>query len=628
MRKYLNTTDSDWYKQRLTGVIFCAIAAFLILISRLFYLQVIEREEYGRLSQNNCIRLQTIDPQRGLIFDRNGNLLVDNRPSFDLCITLKDAKPVEQTIEKLARHIQVPVEELMSKIATEKGISSYKPIVLKSDIGRDALAAIEVHKFDLPGVEVNVKPLRNYINKKCAAHLIGYLSQISTDELKSPKYQGYSRGDFIGKFGVEKTFEQFLNGRPGGRQVEVNANGQVVRILKMVDAQPGHNIYLTIVEDVQKKAEELLGDRAGAVVAMEPRTGGILAMASSPAFDQNIFVSGMSHEEWDSLNSNPFRPMTNKAIQGEYPPASTYKIVTAIAGLEEGVINENTEFYCPGHYRFGDRVFHCWKRGGHGYVNVVKALAQSCDVFFYQVGEKLGVDRLAFYAKACGLGSSTGICLDHESPGLIPTAAWKKLRTGVPWQAGETLSISIGQGYNLATPLQMLCLTSAIANNGTRYLPFIVKKIETAAGETVFEGGGQIAGQIPVSKKTLDIVEKGLWAVVNNVRGTASIAKIDGIDICGKTGTAQVIGRKKNDNTKDEDRLDHFKSHAWFVAYAPSSDPQIAVAVLVEHGEHGSSAASPVARELIKTYLLKEASGKSELVRNSGNGTREKIPRL
>lgn len=237
--------------------------------------------------------------------------------------------------------------------------------------------------------------------------------------------------------------------------------------------------------------------------------------------------------------------MTNKAIQGEYPPASTYKIVTAIAGLEEGVIDENTEFYCPGHYRFGDRVFHCWKRGGHGYVNVVKALAQSCDVFFYQVGEKLGVDRLAFYAKACGLGSSTGICLDHESPGLIPTAAWKKLRTGVPWQAGETLSISIGQGYNLATPLQMLCLTSAIANNGTRYLPFIVKKIETAAGETVFEGGGQIAGQIPVSKKTLDIVEKGLWAVVNNVRGTASIAKIDGIDICGKTGTAQVIGRKK-----------------------------------------------------------------------------------
>jgi penicillin-binding protein 2 len=541
-----------------------------------------------------------------LILDRNGNLLVDNRPSFDLCITLKDAKPIEQTIEKLSGFIQVPVEELMSKIAPEKGISSYKPVVLKSDIGRDALAAIEVHKYDMPGVEVNVKPLRNYINKKCAAHLIGYLSQISSDELQNAKYQGYGRGDFIGKFGVEKTFERFLSGRPGGRQVEVNANGQVVRVLKTVEAKPGHNIYLTIVEGIQKKAEALLEDRAGAVVAMEPATGEILALASSPAFDQNAFVSGMSHEEWDSLNSNPFRPMTNKVIQGEYPPASTYKIVTAVAGLEEGVIDENTEFYCPGHYRFGDRVFHCWRRGGHGYVNVVKALAQSCDVFFYQVGEKLGVDRLAFYAKACGLGSVTGICLDHESQGLVPTAAWKKNRTGVPWQAGETLSIAIGQGYNLATPLQMLCLISAVANKGIRHRPIIIKKIETADGEIVFEGVSQIAGRLPVSNKTLDIVGKGLWEVVNNVRGTASIAKLDGIDISGKTGTAQVVGRKKNDNTKDEDRLDHFKSHAWFVAYAPSRDPEIAVAVMVEHGEHGSSAAAPIAKELIKAYLLKE----------------------
>jgi penicillin-binding protein 2 len=612
LRKYLNTTDNDWYKQRLTGAIFCVIAAFLVLISRLFYLQVIEREEYGRLSQNNCIRLQTINPQRGLILDRNGNLLVDNRPSFDLCITLKDAKPVEQTIGKLSRFIQVPVEELMSKISPEKGISSYKPVILKSDIGRDALAAIEVHKYDLPGVEVNVKPLRNYINKKCAAHLVGYLSQINSDELQNPKYQGYGSGDFIGKFGVEKTFERFLSGRPGGRQVEVNANGQIVRILKTVEAKPGHNIYLTIVEGIQKKAEELLADRAGAVVAMEPATGEILAMASSPAFDQNAFVSGMSHEEWNSLNSNPFRPMTNKVIQGEYPPASTYKIVTAIAGLEEGVIDENTEFYCPGHYRFGDRVFQCWKRGGHGYINVVKALAQSCDVFFYQVGERLGIDRLAWYAKACGLGSETGICLDHESQGLVPTAAWKKLRTGISWQAGETLSICIGQGYNLTTPLQMLCLISAVANNGIRHRPIIIKKIETADGEIVFEGVSQIAGPIPASKKTLDIVGRGLWEVVNNVRGTASIARLDGINISGKTGTAQVVGRKKNDKTRDEDRLVHLKPHAWFVAYAPSDDPEIAVAVLVEHGEHGSSAAAPIAKELIKAYLLKGEPVKSD----------------
>jgi penicillin-binding protein 2 len=605
--KYLKTADSGWYRQRLTGVALCVVAVFILLIARLFYLQIIEGEEFRRLSENNCIRLQSIEPPRGLIYDRNGILIVDNRPFFDLTVVLKDARPIEHTIEKLFQYINIPASDLMRKIKHSKGISFYTPVVLKQDIGRDALAVIEAHKFDLSGVGVKVRPRRYYINRRSAAHLIGYLGEINSNELKSGKYSGCRAGDFIGKFGVERAYEDFLRGKHGGRQVEVNATGQVVRILETVEAQAGHNIFLTIDQPLQQKAEELLEGVAGAVAAMDPTTGDIFAMASSPSFDQNAFVKGMSHKEWNSLISNPFRPMENKAVQGEYPPASTYKIITAIAGIEEGVIDENTTFYCPGYYKYGNREFRCWKKTGHGSVKVIKALAESCDVFFYQVGQKLGVDRLAWYAKACGLGSPTGINLDNEASGLIPTAAWKNRYTGIAWQKGETLSIAVGQGYNLVTPIQMLVLISAVANNGEIYTPSIIKKIETAEGKLVhdvnnFHQNGKLAGRLPVSRQTLELVKKGLWEVVNKRHGTANIAHVDGIDISGKTGTVQLVSRKTGDNTYEEDRTSHLKPHAWFVAYAPSDEPKIAVVVIVEHGEHGSSAAAPIARELIRTY--------------------------
>ena len=433
--------------------------------------------------------------------------------------------------------------------------------------------------------------------------MIGYLSEISSTELAGGKYPGRRGGDFIGKFGAEKAFEKYLQGTRGGRQVEVNANGRVVRVLKTVAAKPGQNIHLTIDHGLQKKAELLLQGVAGAAVAMDPGSGHILALASSPSFDQNYFASGMSHEQWDSLRSNPFRPMENKAIQGEYPPGSTYKVITALAGLEEGVIDESTEFFCPGHHRFGNRIYRCWKRSGHGKVDIVKALAQSCDVYFYQVGQLLGVDRLAWYAKASGLGSRTGINLGKESRGLIPTAAWKKKRTGVPWQRGETLSVAIGQGFNLATPLQMVDLTSAVANGGTRYKPIILNSITTADGRVVYQSKPQVIGKVPLTSASLELVRKGLWEVVNGDKGTARSSRLADIEISGKTGTSQVISRKKDDTRSDEERPAHLRPHAWFIAYAPSSAPKIAVAVLVEHGEHGSSAAAPIAAELIKTFL-------------------------
>lgn len=604
MSNYLKTVDSDWFDKRLAGTMFWIMAAFILLISRLFYLQVIEGKEFRRLSQYNCIRIQSVASSRGLIFDRSGQLLVDNRPSFDLNIILKDAKPVDQTLAKLAGYTGFPLAELKKNIKNFKRVPGYKATLLKSDIGRDMLAIVEAHKYDLPGVDVGVVPLRNYIHPQNASHLLGYLGQINPDELKSRAHAGYKSGDYLGKFGVEKTYENFLRGNGGGRQVEVNATGQVIRVLETVDPQAGNNLYLTIDQKLQELAEDLLKDKAGSVVAMDPTTGEILVMASSPSFDQNEFVSGLSHEKWKSLISNPFRPMANKAIQAEYPPASTYKIVTAMAGLMEGVIDENTTFHCPGFYKFGDRIFRCWKKAGHGKMNVVQALTESCDVFFYHVGEELGVDRLAQYAKACGLGKPTGIDLANESKGLIPTKAWKKSRIGEKWYKGETLSLAIGQGYNLVTPLQMLVLTAAVGNMGIRYKPIIIKKLVSAEGQIIFQQKPVQLGKLPASPEVLEIIRQGLWAVVNSKKGTAKRSRIAGIEMSGKTGTAQVVRRVKN-GSADDQVADHHKDHAWFVAYAPSENPKIAVVVIVEHGEHGSSTAAPIAKRLIETFLSK-----------------------
>lgn len=624
MDKYLKTADSDWYRQRITGVMICVLFTFAVLILRLIYLQVVRGEEYRLLSLNNRIRLQSIDPPRGLIYDRSGYVLVDNRPSFDVNIILKDAGSVEETINKLAGHMNIPSPELTLKLANSKGISAYKPILLKQDIGRNSLASIEARKYDLPGIAVDVKLRRHYLDFQGAAHLLGYLSEINPDELASGEYPGRRRGDYIGKFGVEKAFENYLRGTRGGRQVEVNANGQVVRVLKTVPAKPGQNVYLTIDRGLQQKAEELLSGVAGAAVAMDPGSGRILAIASSPSFDQNIFVGGMSHDQWDALISNPFRPMENKAVQGEYPPGSTFKIVTAIAGLEEGVIDENFEVFCPGYYRFGNRVYRCWKKGGHGTVRIIKAISESCDVFFYQVGQRLGVDRLAWYAKAFGLGAVTGINLDKEARGLIPTAAWKRARTGIPWQDGETLSVAIGQGFNLATPIQMVGFAAAVANGGTRYKPLIVEAIKQADGRLLYQSQPQVIGKVPVSKATMDLIHRGLWEVVNSESGTARGSQLTDIEMSGKTGTSQVISRKKDDDKSEAQLPAHLRPHAWFVAYAPSTAPEIAVAVLIEHGEHGSGAAAPVARELIKTYLRRGwpahrlAKDKDSAVENTG----------
>jgi len=613
MERYVKSVDPDWYKQRISGMMICVLVFFVALLVRLMYLQVVTGEDYFRLSMNNSIRLQTVDPPRGLIQDRYGTKLAENRPSFDVSFTPKDAGDVGRVLTELSTHLQVPAEDLLGKVRYSRGLAAFKPVLLKQDIGRDVLAAVEAHKVDTPGVSVQVRLRRNYLFGRNASHLIGYLGEINLEELQSGDYPGLRGGDYVGKFGVERAYESFLRGEPGGRQVEVNANGQIMRVLRTVSPKPGRNVQLTLDRELQQRAEDLLEGVAGAAVAVDPKNGHLLALASSPSFNQNAFVSGISAEVWESLISHPFRPMENKAIQGEYPPGSTFKVVTALAGLEEKAIDENTTFECAGLLPFAGRDYRCWKKEGHGWIDVRRALTESCDVFFYRTGLRLGIDRLAWYAKAFGLGARTGVTLDQEARGLIPSSVWKKKRFGVPWQEGETLSVSIGQGYAVATPLQMALLMAAVGNGGTRYRPVVLSRVETMEGEVVYQGEAQEIGRLPVSPRNLKIVQQGIWGAVNGERGTARRVHLNDIEIAGKTGTSQVVGRKESG---DEYTPPHLRPHAWFVCYAPTESPKIAIAVVVENGEHGSSAAGPIAREMVRTYLRRVANGQKVAAEN------------
>lgn len=600
---FAKTPDKEWIKKRLIGVSIVIAAGFILLILRLVYLQIVKGEEYRRYSKNNCIRLKTIKAPRGLIYDRNGVLIVDNRPSFNLKIVLEDARPLKKTISELALLIDVPYQELWEKISKFEKRSYYKPFLLKKNISRKQLAVVEAHNFDLPGIIIAVEPRRNYIYKKSCAHLLGYIGEINKKELQSGKYSGVASGDSIGRYGLEKSFEDLLRGSRGGKQVEVDANGRVMRVLKEVDPVPGKNLYLTVDFKLQHIAESMLHDKAGTIIALDPSNGEVLAMASAPSFDQNDFIGGVSIEKWKELISDSKKPMINKAFQGEYPPGSIYKIVSAIAGLEEKIIDRNTKFICPGFRKYGNRVYRCWRKTGHGEVNVTDAIEQSCDVFFYHVGEKIGVDTLAKYAHGCGLGQKTGINLGNELDGLIPTSAWKLKRFKEPWQGGENLSIAIGQGYDLVTPLQMAVLIAAVGNGGVLYKPQILKFVKNSDGELIKEIMPEIRGSLPASEGTIKIVQKGLLNVVQGEKGTARALRIKGVKIAGKTGTAQVFSVKEGEGLSTAELKYNLRDHAWFVCYAPAVNPVIAVSVLIEHGKHGSSGAGPVAKAVVKEFL-------------------------
>lgn len=606
MAAFRKKPDLQWIKQRLISASVFIFLIFVLLILRLFYLQVIKGETYRFLSEKNAVRLEIITSSRGLIFDRNKKLLVDNRPSFNLKIVPGDAGDVDETLKRVPQLINEPFRAFSGTIKKADRGALYRPIILKMDITRDQLAILEAHKFDLPGIHIDIEPVRHYIFKKTAAHLLGYLGEINSKELESGKYPDVRPGESIGRYGIEKSFETYLRGKRGGRQIEVDANGRIIKVLKTIAPVYGNDLHLTIDLDLQLTAEKLLEGKNGAVVAMDPNNGDVLVMASNPSFDQNDFIGGISSKKWKALISHPGKPMNNKAIQAEYPPASIYKIITAIAALEEKQIDTHTISFCPGFFKFGNRTYRCWKEGGHGEVDIIEGLAQSCDVYYYQAGNKTGVDKIAHYAKGCGFSKKTGVLLDNERQGLIPTSKWKLDRFKEPWQAGETLSAAIGQGYNLVTPLQMAVFISAVANGGTLFRPRIVKTIQDSQGNIVKQMKPQITGGLPVSPETMVIIKDALLRVVHGERGTARGIRLKNVEIAGKTGTAQVFSVKSGEKI-DTENLDYtLRDHAWFVSYAPVKKPAIAIAVIIEHGESGSFAAAPIAGAITEKFMKKD----------------------
>jgi penicillin-binding protein 2 len=433
-----------------------------------------------------------------------------------------------------------------------------------------------------------------------AAHLLGYLGEIGPKQLKTQKANGYSMGDEIGQFGLERRWEEFLRGQSGGQQVEVDALGRRVRVLHEVEDVPGYNVVLTIDKDVQQAAYEGLKGKDGAIVALDVNSGAVLAMASTPAFDPNVFARGVTSQEWRSLTTDRAHPLNNRAIQGQYPPGSTFKIVLTVASLEEETIPPGQTLSCGGSWTVGNRAFRDWKKEGHGPVDLHKGLVQSCDVYYYQLGQRLGIDQIAKHARNLGLGEKTGIALDDEKPGLIPDTEWKKRRYNQPWYPGETPSAAIGQGYITVTPLQMANLMAIIGNGGTRYRPWFVSKVVSLDGSVIQEYGPEKLGTAPLKESTVAFLRNTLRDVVS--AGTGGSAKSQMVSIGGKTGTAQVV-EMKGAYLKSEQLAYAIRDHAWFVAYAPTENPEIAVAVLVEHGGHGGSAAAPLAKSVIEKYF-------------------------
>ncbi|MGD8530111.1 MAG: penicillin-binding protein 2, partial [Syntrophobacterales bacterium] len=514
----LGTSSINGERLRFQVVLYLVASVFVVLLLRLWFLQIIRGDSYRNLSENNRIRLEDIVPTRGIIYDRHGRILVDNRPAFNLAIVPEDVSDIHLTLGQLSGLLGVEQSQFMEKFQGAPKGAPFRPVLLKRDMTRDEVAAVESHRFDLSGVMVQIEPKRSYERPSFAAHLIGYLGEIEEAQLKGRRDQGYKLGDYLGKYGVELEWEEALKGERGGRQVEADAAGRQLRILREVPSQPGHNLVLTLDTGLQLRAERALEGKAGAIIALDPNTGDVLAMASSPAFDQNQFIRGLSAKEWQSIVDNPLHPLENKSIQGQYPIGSTFKPVVLAAALEDGVVDPNTILSCYGEYRLGNHVYRCWKKGGHGELALHQALVQSCDIYFYQLGQKLGVDRMAAYAKGFRLGRKTLIRLNNEAAGLVPTAEWKLRRFGVPWQKGEDLVMAIGQGFLLATPIQMAVFYAAIANGGKFLRPRVVLRVEDPDGAVIKNVGPEIVEQLNLNPNTLSFLQEALAGVVQEPR--------------------------------------------------------------------------------------------------------------
>ncbi len=602
--------------------LFCFAAVFLffgLVVVRLFYLQIIKGHFYWVFSAEHTMKEIRIPASRGEIFDRNHVAIAENRPSFDLALIpqhVTDMERVKETIQKVAG---IDPETIEAKWSKSRRSPSYVPVVVASDIPYDKAVRIRAAKaldfdpsegLDLRGIEVIARPLRSYPLGPIAATTLGYIGEISEKDLaKSQKEDPgeYVLGDLVGATGLERYWEKTLKGEDGYEQKIVDAagreimNDELASFMTEEEAQHGDNIVLTIDSRLQKFAEERFQGKAGGLVAIDPSTGEILAIVSSPSYDPSALVSNVSHSYWSGLLSDPRNVLLNRATQGTYPPGSTFKVVTAIAALEEGVIKPDENIRCPGGLQYGGRFFKCWNKGGHGAISVKRAISESCDTFFYQVGLRLGVDRIAKYANLFGLGVKTGIDLEGERSGTIPTAEWKKRVFKQDWQPGENISIAVGQGYDTVTPLQNALMVAQVAT-GRKIRPHLTKATERDDGSVIQETTVTDEGPLPVSPKTLKIVREGMLGTVMSPGGTAHASQSPYFKMAGKTGTAQVMSMELRERVGGKNAEDH----AWFIAFAPADGtepPKIAVASIVEHGGFGASASAPIVKDVVEKYF-------------------------
>ena len=599
-------------ERRVTWLSLLVIVAFSIFGLRLFQLQVIQGEALRLRSERNRIRTVRLEAPRGQILDREGRPIATTRAAFSLQAIPAEVRQPDVTWPVLAELVGGEAGTLRERVEKPRGRRRFQPVDLVGDLSRDALARVESHRYALPGVTTDVRPRRLYVEGEFAPHLLGTLGQVRESQLKTRAFADYRAGEVVGQSGIESLLEAHLRGRAGGRNVVVDVAGREVEVLEEVEPEPGGSVVLSLDWDLQEIARQAYrresggADRAGAVVALDPRNGDVLVLLSSPGYDPNDFVGGIDTATWRSLNDNPRRPLHDRVLSGQYPPGSTYKPIVAAAALEEGIANAETRVFCPGHWKLGRRTYRCWKRAGHGWVDMQKALVESCDVFFYEIGRKLGIDRIAYFARGFGLGRKPGIGLPQEKAGLVPTTAWKLARRGEPWIGGETISAAIGQGYNLVTPLQLAVATATLANGGTQIRPRIVLRRTDRDGRILEVTHPEVRGTAPVALAHLERVRDGMIGVVSSPRGTGHAAAVKGLEVAAKTGTAQVVGLQHTEDLDEEEIAERHRDHAWFIAFAPAKAPEIVVAVLVEHGGHGGSAAGPVAGKLIQAWWDKK----------------------
>lgn len=603
-------------------ILFC----FSFIFIRLWYLQIFKGELYHKFSLQNRLRKEIVRAPRGMIFDRNGELLVDNIPRFDAILTRQFLSNKKETLGRLSNILDMDIADIKKIIKKKSSQAKYRPIIIKKNISLTEVAKIETENAFLPGISVDTFISREYVDKNVGAHLLGYISEVSQSQL--PKYRkrdkiDYKLGDFIGQFGIEEQMDKSIRGTNGFEYVEVDALGRKKKFINTDDLfqgeenvkpTPGDNLRLTIDRDMQIAGFKALEGKTGSVVAIDVNSGQILAMVSTPAFDPSQFSRGLTTEYWNSLINNEENPLRDRNIQEHFSPGSVFKPFTAIAAMETGIIDGNTKIRCHGSFRLGRRVYHSWKKYGTEKVTLKDALMQSCNIFFYKVATELDIDVLSSYANMFGFGSRTGIKLPREVSGLMPTKEWKLKRNGEVWQQGETLSCSIGQSYVLVSNLQLANAFAAIATKGKLFKPYVVKDIVDNNGNVLKTNEPELIRNIELKESTWNNVREGLYRVMNEPKGTGWWRRGKGNQMAGKSGTSQVIRAQSTEQlySKCKDMEYKYRHHGVFVAFAPYDDPKIAVAALVEHGCGGSSAAAPVVEKVVSTYMEKYFPEKKE----------------